>query len=419
MDRNDRAVTAFAMLGHAMFHTYELVIPIFVVSWLEAFSTTVAFLGVVVGASYALIGVGALPSGLLADRVSSKRLILVCLLGMGGAFAVVSIAPTVAVLTVGLLLWGAAASLYHPAGLALLSRGTKERGTAFAYHGAAGNVGVATGPLLAAILLAFVDWRTVAALLLVPVLLAAAVGARLEFDETAGATARGTTDAATDRQGPRSLAAFLTDSRRLFTVGFGLVFAIGILYGLYYRATFTFLPDILAALPLFDPVALAGRSFEPSRYVYSGLLLVGGIGQYVGGKLVDRARLETVLLGGYAALAVVALAFVPSTNAGLAPLLIVAGILGFLTFMIAPINQEAISTYTPADARGLSFGYTYAAIFGVGAVGSSLAGLILTRSTPTVLFVVVAACAVIAALVGGTLRYRSGRRAGDGVTAGD
>ncbi|WP_049899352.1 MFS transporter [Natrinema sp. J7-1] len=419
MDRNDRAVTAFAMLGHAAFHTYELVIPIFVVSWLEAFSTTPAFLGGIVGASYALIGVGALPTGLLADRVSSKRLILACLFGMGGAFALVAAAPTVGVLTVGLLLWGAAASLYHPAGLALLSRGTKERGTAFAYHGAAGNVGVATGPLLAAGLLAFVDWRTVAALLFVPVLIAAVVGARLEFDETAGTSARGADDAGTVGEGPRGLAAFLAGSRRLFTVGFGLVFAIGILYGLYYRAAFTFLPDILAALPLLDPITVVGRSFDPSQYVYSGLLLVGGIGQYVGGKLVDRARLETVLLGGYAALAAVALAFVPSTKAGLAPLVVVAGVLGFLTFMIAPINQEAISAYTPADARGLSFGYTYTAIFGVGALGSSLAGLLLTRSTPTALFAVVAACAVIAAVIGGALRRRSARRPRDGVTADD
>lgn len=407
------------MLGHAMFHAYELVIPIFVVGWLEAFSTTPAFLGVAVGASYALIGVGALPTGLLADRFSSKRLILACLLGMGGAFALVSVAPNVAILTVGLLLWGAAASLYHPAGLALLSRGTKERGTAFAYHGAAGNVGVATGPLLAAVLLAFVGWRTVAALLLVPVLLAAVVGTRLEFDETAGSSARGADGTATTREGPHSLAAFLASSRRLFTVGFGLVFAIGILYGVYYRATFTFLPDILADLPLFDPVPVVGRSFEPSQYVYSGLLLVGGIGQYVGGRLVDRARLETVLLGGYVALAVVAIAFVPSANAGLVPLLVVAGVLGFLAFMIAPINQEAISTYTPADARGLSFGYTYTAIFGVGAIGSSLAGLILTRSMPTALFAVVAACAAIAALIGGTLHRRSGRRSRDGVAADD
>ncbi|WP_425491907.1 hypothetical protein [Natrinema longum] len=68
MDRNDRAVTAFAMLGHAVFHTYELVIPIFVVSWLEAFSTTAAFLGVVAACAV----IAALLGGTLRSR-SGRR----------------------------------------------------------------------------------------------------------------------------------------------------------------------------------------------------------------------------------------------------------------------------------------------------------------------------------------------------------
>lgn len=167
MNENDRRITAFVMLGHAMFHTYELAIPIFAAIWLDAFGTPEAVLGVVLGSSYALTGVGALPSGIFADRFSSKRLIVACLVGMGGAFALVSVATNVVIVAVALLLWGAAASLYHPAGLALISRGDRARGTAFAYHGAAGNVGVATGPLLAAVLLVFLGWRTVA-IVLVP-----------------------------------------------------------------------------------------------------------------------------------------------------------------------------------------------------------------------------------------------------------
>lgn len=409
MERNDRALTAFTMLGHAMFHAYELSIPIFVVFWLDVFSTTAASLGVVVGASYALVGLGALPSGVLADVFGSKRLVVVCLLGMGGAFALVSLAPNVVVLAVGLLVWGAAASIYHPAGLALLSRGARERGTAFAYHGAAGNVGVATGPLLAAVLLAFFGWRTVAALLVVPVLVAALVAFRLEFDETAGSAARGEPTASDGRGRSRGVGGFLADSRRLFTGGFVLVFVTGILYGLYYRGVFTFLPGILAELPLFEPMTFLDRSFEPSRYVYSGLLLLGGVGQYAGGRLVDRVRTEYALVGGYLALALVALAFVPSSNAGLLPLLVVAGLFGFLAFMIAPINQEAISKYSPAGVRGLSFGYSYTAIFGVGALGATLAGVVLTRSTAAVLFVVLAGIAGVAALVGGYLLRRATR----------
>lgn len=406
MERNDRALTAFAMLGHATFHAYELAIPIFVVFWLEVYSTTAAWLGVIVGVSYALVGLGALPSGVLADTVGSRRLVIACMLGMGGAFALVSVAPNVFVLTAGLLVWGAAASIYHPAGLALLSRGAHQRGAAFAYHGMAGNVGVALGPLLATVLLAFVGWRSAAILLVVPVLLAALLATRFEFDETAGSVSRGAVEG--DGRGPpRDLKMFLRDTKHLFAGGFVLVFAVGVLYGVYYRGAFTFLPGILSDLALFEPVVLFDRTFEPSRYIYSGLLLLGGVGQYAGGRLVDRVRTEYALVGGYLALAGVALTLIPAANAGLAPLLAVAGLFGFLVFAIAPVNQEAISAYSPADVRGLSFGFTYMAIFGVGALGATLAGVVLTRSTPDLLFTLLAGVAAVAVLVSGSLLLRS------------
>jgi MFS family permease len=397
MNRNDRNLTAFAMLGHSMFHTYELVIPIFVTVWLDGFSVTTATLGLVVGAAYALTGVGALPSGLLADRYGGKRLVVVCMAGMGGGFLLVSAAPNVAVLAVGLLVWGAAASIYHPAGLTLLSRGATERGTAFAYHGMAGNVGVATGPLLGAVLLSFFGWRTVAVLLVIPLVVAITVALRLDFEEGAGAEARGSdaTESSVD-----SLASFVVESRRLFVGGFVLVFLVGNLYGLYYRGAFTFLPDILAGLPLFEPATLWGRRVEPSQYVYSGLLILGGLGQFAGGKLVDRVQAEYALVGTFAALVVVAVAFVPAANAGLGPLLVAAGLLGFLVFMEAPINQEVISRHVPADVRGLSFGYTYVAVLGVGALGAAVAGVVLARWDATALFSLLAAAAVAALSLG-------------------
>lgn len=398
MDRNDRALTAFTMLGHAMFHTYELVIPLFVGIWIDEFSTTAAFLGVVVGASYAATGVGALPSGVLSDRYSGKRLVVACMTGMGASFLLMSAAPNVAVLSVGLLLWGIAASVYHPAGLSLISRGAKERGTAFAYHGAAGNVGVATGPLLGAVLLVFLEWRAVAALLVAPVAVAIFLTVRLDFDETAALDVA--EPAADGRGGVSRLREFVSDSKLLFAGGFLLVFLIGNLYGVYYRGAFTFLPDILAGLPLFDSVSLAGRSFEPSRYVYSGLLILGGVGQYAGGKLVDRYEPERVLVGNFTVLALLAVVFVPAADAGMWPFLAVSGLLGFFVFLEAPVNQEVISKYVPADLRGLSFGWTYVAVFGVGALGSAVAGVVLTRWSESALFGLLAVLAVLAGLIG-------------------
>ncbi|WP_227356469.1 MFS transporter [Haladaptatus salinisoli] len=405
MKRNDRAIVGFTMLAHAMFHTYELAIPIFVTVWLDAFATTEAALGIVVGAGYALIGLGALPSGILADAYGSKRLVLGSAAGMGGGFLLVSLAPNVVVLGAALVLWGAGASLYHPAGLSLLSRGTENRGTAFAYHGVAGNVGTVVGPLAAAVLLSYFDWRLVAALFVAPALVAGAIAFRLSFDERAATeSAEVAADGDPGRTveadgGLGSLSELVGDSRALFTGGFTVVFAVVMLYGLYYRGILTFLPEILGGLPLLEPVTVAGRSFQPSRYVYAGLLFVGMFGQYAGGKVSDVVETERALVVTFAALVVGALLFVPASSAGVAPLLAVCVLLGFFVYVAAPVYQATIADYVTADSHGLSYGFTYLAMFGVGALGAAMAGTVLTYAGSAALFAALAALAVLAGLL--------------------
>ncbi|MFC4451255.1 MFS transporter [Halorussus aquaticus] len=409
MKSNDRAIVGFTMLAHAMFHTYELAIPIFVTVWLDAFTATEATLGLVVGAGYALIGLGALPSGILADAYGSKRLVLGSAAGMGGGFLLVSVAPNVWVLGAALVLWGAGASLYHPAGLSLLSRGTEDdnRGTAFAYHGAAGNVGTVVGPLAAAVLLAVLDWRLVAGLFVIPAVVAGAIAFRLSFDERA-AVEEAETEVAADGDPGRtaetdgglgSLRELVRDSRLLFTRGFVVLFAIIMLYGLYYRGVLTFLPEILGGLSMFEPVTVFERTFSPSRYVYAGLLSVGVAGQYAGGKVTDMIETEYALVATFAALVVAALLFVPASNAGVVPLLGVCVLLGFFVYVAAPVYQATIADYVTADSHGLSYGFTYLAMFGVGALGAALAGTVLTYAGSGALFVALAALVVLAGLL--------------------
>ncbi len=126
-----------------------------------------------------------MPAGVLADRYGSKRLVMGCLVGMGGAFLLLSMAQGLLLITGALVLWGAAASVYHPAGLALISKGAVRRGHVFAYHGIAGNLGTALGPLTATVLLLFFDWRTVSMLLALPALAVVPLVRRLRIDEAA------------------------------------------------------------------------------------------------------------------------------------------------------------------------------------------------------------------------------------------
>lgn len=396
------------MLGHALFHTYELSIPVFVVAWLDAFQATEATLGWAVGAGYALVGLGALPSGVLSDTYESRTLIIIGILGMGAGFGALSIAPNILWIALALVLWGAAASLYHPAALALLSRGTHQRGTAFAYHGAAGNVGTVIGPLASALLLVFFHWRTVTGLFVVPALLGGIIALRIDFDEVAAVKSTNTgkekptsSDGGVDESDSADpeWQRFLNSTRSLFSGGFIVVFVIVMLYGLYYRGVLTFLPDVLSDLPLFRVIEFAGATFHPGQYVYAGLLLVGIAGQYVGGTLTDTNDTVRLLVGVFIGLVVCTLVFIPASRTGLVPLLIVCIVLGFLLYAAAPIYQATIAEHVTSELRGLSYGYTYLSMFGVGALGAALAGGILTYAGTVSLFVILASIIALASLL--------------------
>ncbi|QLH83460.1 MFS transporter [Halosimplex pelagicum] len=435
MNGNDRAITGIASLAHAAVHTYEMTVPLFVVVWLVEFETiplgvasvdvTTATVGVVVTLGYGLFGLGALPGGVLVDRIGSRRLISVCLLGMGLSYVLLGLAPNMLVVAAALVLWGIAASVYHPAGLSLISKGVEERGTGLAYHGIAGNLGIGLGPLAATVMLLFVEWRTVALVLGAPAVLAAVYAARADFDETAAVNDSAAADGGSKASsGVDDLGEFLTESRRLLAGGFALVFVVVMCSGLYYRGVLTFLPELLRGLPGFEPIPAdallpesvrstlgvesgAGRRIEPQRYFYSGLLLVGVLGQYAGGKLTDRIPVEYGLAGSFGALAVLAVLFVPVSEAGFVPLMALGAVLGAFLFVVQPMYQATVAEYTPSGTRGLSYGFTYLGVFGVGALGGTIAGGILAVADATALFLTLAGIAAVGSITGLVLARRA------------
>jgi MFS family permease len=407
MNANDRSIVALVMAGHGLVHTYELSIPIFMTAWLGELGVSEGVLGGVVGGGYFLFGAGALPGGVLVDRFGSRRLIAGCLAGMGGAFVLLGLLPGLWGVGGALLAWGAAASVYHPAGLALISTGVQQRGRALAYHGIAGNVGIAAGPLATALLLLVFDWPTVAVLLGLPALVAAVGAGRTSFDERAAVGVHDAPDSEHEKPSPTpdDRAVLWTRSKALFASGFAGVFALVALSGLYYRGILTFLPDLLTPLVTVDlPIDVAA-----GRYVYAGLLAVGIAGQYVGGRLSDHGRTERALAGALTVLAVVAVVFLPVAGGGTAALLAVSAVLGFFLFLVQPLYQATVAEYTPPDARGLSYGYTYLAIFGVGAAGAALAGGLLQIAGPALLFGVLAGIALLGAGLSGWLALRRAR----------
>ncbi|WP_418281017.1 MFS transporter [Halorubrum sp. DTA98] len=421
LNANDRSIASFTMTGHALVHWFETSIPIFLVVWLAEFDVSVALLGLVVALGYAPFGLGALPGGVLADRYGTKRLIVLCLGGMGGSFLLLSFADSIYTIAVGLVVWGIAASVYHPAGLSLISTGVEERGSVFAWHGIAGNVGIALGPFVAATLLIFFDWTSVAVALAVPGLLAAVWGLSADFDPVAAADELG--DETESK--PASLSDIVASSRALFASAFAIVFLIVTFEGLFYRGILTYLPEILQGLPAlaaFDP-GLGLEGIEPGDYIYVGLLVIGMAGQYAGGKATDRLAPEKGLMAIFAILASLAVLFVPVSDLGLVPLVVLCGVIGFFLFAIQPFYQEAVAVHTPAEGRGLSYGYTYLGEFGFGSASIAVGGFVLGEFALAAFFATLSGFAMIGAGLTALLwfRYKGGSYdvGGDEEPAGD
>ena len=414
MDAAERRIVGFTAGSHGLVHTYELSIPILLTVWVGEFSTTAAALGVVVTLGYGLFGAGALPGGILVDRFGSKPLILACLAGMAGSFLAVSLAPTLPVLAVAVAIWGLTASVYHPAGLSLLSTSVDQRGTALGYHGIGGNLGIALGPLATALLLLAFDWRLVTAALALPAVAVAAYGVTVDVDvalssadpEPGASAADGgpNGDSTGGASGEVSLSSVATDTRILIAGGFLLVFAFVTFSGLYYRTFLTFLPDLLGDvlgglvdLQLVDPESPYADQFDAGRYLYVAVLTVGVFGQFLGGRIADRVPPERGVMALMGILSALALLFIPATGT-IATFVAVSLALGVALFTVQPLSQATVAAYSPSEARGLSFGYTYVGIFGIGALGSTLAGTILTRAGPSELFVVLAIIAALGAV---------------------
>lgn len=92
--------------------------------------------------------------------------------------------------------------------------------------------------------------------------------------------------------------------------------------------------ELLSGLPGFDPVAVGGQTLRPQDYFYSGLLLVGVLGQYMSGKLTDRIRVEYGITGAFGVLTVLAVVFIPIAELGPSYLGVVDILLGLFLFIV-------------------------------------------------------------------------------------
>ncbi len=383
MDANERRIIGYTAGAHYLSHATELTFAAVLVLVGMEYGVGPAVLGGMANAFALAFGATALPAGLLADRIGSRKLFVICLLTSAVAAALVAFSPSLPLLTGALVLLGLTAGLYHPAGLSLIARATRARGIALGYHGVAGNLGVALTPFIAGGIGALLGWR---AAYLFAGGLSLALAFVVHFSRIGEGEAPPFEKAVAPENGGNNGRSLVTPLVAIFAANF--------LTGFIYRGSVTFLPKHIMEnghLGLFnmDPVAAAG-SFTTVA------LLFGVVGQYLGGHLAHRFRLERIAV-------VMACAIVPPLllmGAASGVLLVVAAAaFAFFNFMGQPTFNSLVAEYTPRRLQGRSYGIYFFCSFGIGSFAAGVSGLIAERFGLPWVFVVLAGVGVLLVLL--------------------
>src|SRR5207244_3463975 len=173
MRREDRRVVAVLGFLHGVVHANILSIPIFLLAWKLEFGADDVTLGLLAAAGFGFYGLGAVPFGFLADRRPAGGLLLLCAAGIATSMVGVGASPSIPVLALSLGALGLFSGIYHPTGLSIISGVVAEQGRGMGWHGMGGSLGIAAGPAFVGAMLAIGwSWRSVAALLVIPSLVA-------------------------------------------------------------------------------------------------------------------------------------------------------------------------------------------------------------------------------------------------------
>jgi MFS family permease len=339
VNSTQRKVLWTASLSHATIHVYELAVPALLILIQAEFVSGV-------------FGLGALPAGLLVDRLGSKVLLAGCLWGSALCTAGMALSPSLGWFTVCAGSMGLFLSIYHPAGTALISTALAPSGRVFAIHGMVGNLGVAGASVIAGVLGAAFGWRWALGIL-------ASVGIGL------GAFAL--------RLAVPSLHEVRARAGRGHWPDFALLLVAAGFLGMIYRGMTTFLPKFFAT-----SYTSGGSAGTAVGGLLTTLALFAGLGgMYTAGRMVDRGMrpvfvfmVGTLMQGPF----LVALGWLAG------PVLMpVVMAVAFFHFFTQPPGNQMVARFTPPRLRGLGYGVYFLVAFGTGSFGASYGGWVSER----------------------------------------
>jgi len=313
-----------------------------------------------VGLLLAIHSIGAslayFPAGVMADRTRLQgRLLLGTFWWVALGYLLASTAPSFWSLAILLAIGGMGDAAWHPIATGILVRQMpKQRGQALGVHAVGGTLAEVLSPLLVGFLLAFLDWRVVLQISVIPATLMGIaflfIARRIPSRHASTAISRA------------DLSAFITQWRSRT----GLFLIAGI-------ATYNMaLIALMTMSPLFMQRELGFNSAQTGM-AFAAAMLVGSIGQPIVGRLSDRRG----RFGIFAVGSVVAAGLAGAVVLFDAPVLIIS----LLTMAMAALvtirsGVLAMAVDHASKHEATALGFVFVVLDGVGALGAVLAGLV-------------------------------------------
>jgi len=375
--KSARHVTLVTSAGHALCHMYMLVFAAILLPLSAEFDLSLTGITGIGSFGFLLFGVGSLPAGILTSMKNPKFMLMIYFIGAAASTAAIGFSRSLQSFTLFLTLLGAFASIYHVAGLTLITQTKEKLGKSFGIHGVFGSAGVTVAPLFASVLATVWGWRwvyfTLSAVSLIFFIL-------LLFDRVIP----------TERITP----APKQQAKKNTILWFFLVFlAVLIINGFVYRSFMTIFPTHLSRSIHIEnlPPLLTGG------FMASAILAMGMIGQYVGGLLSDRMSrilLYSFIISGSAVFCLLIGGF----GSGIL-LVIFSACFSIIFFSLQSVENSIISVISPPKLTGVNFGLKSVMVFGIGSVGSYFSGYITDRHGSSAVFLIIGSCLAATAVI--------------------
>ncbi len=402
----DRLYFLLLNIGHFLDHLFTLVFATVAAlalhrEWGIGYAQLLAY----ATPGFFAFGFFALPAGWLADKWSRDGMMCIFFIGIGFAAVFTGFASYPLQISLGLLLIGIFAAIYHPVGLAIVTMRWSDTGRRIATNGVWGNLGVASAALITGYLIDHGGWRMA---FILPGILSITVGLTYLVLRWDGIRA----EHSTPKAAATAQNSVLSQSHRKLLVRVStIIFLTTAVSSVIFQSTTFALPKMFdeRLQRLAADIATWGSNLSSSSQGDTATVIgvlafavfaIASVAQLVVGRMLDRYGPRNVFMV-VAMLQIVFFSLMPGLTDAIA--LVVA--LGFMlgAFGQIPINDFMIGKMASGASRARIYGIRYVVSFSVLAASLPLIAFVHSNWGFDTLFVILAGAAAVILLAVATL----------------